>query len=67
MEVDRPGTKLNDPTSVHTAHRTKLLNAHLLTFMPIDEIECTFANLKFGIINLGGYINEYECSKYEFV
>ena len=54
MNIDRPKTKLNDPTSVHPAYRTKL-NANLLKFMPIDETECTFANLKFAIINVGAY------------
>ena len=63
-----PQSELND-ASVHTAYRTKL-NAHLLKFMPIAEIGCTFANLKIAIINAilsKLCIKEYEFSKYEFV
>ena len=54
MKIDHLKMKLNDPTSVHPAYRSEL-NGHLLKIMPIDEIECTFANLKFAIINLGAY------------
>ena len=42
-----------------------LCNPTKLKFMPIDEIECTFANLKFQFGCL--WLSEYECSKYEFV